>query len=352
MTIPAAEDQLRFIANIQRILDEGSFVATYKFALLMALADYAVEKGDDSGDPVKLTTNDIAESFVDYYWRQAVPFAHVKDEAHVRVLRQATGRQPVVLSRIIMMHDKFCGSLSSARKDARAWRTLKNKVATTIAKMPLWKLQVVGHTVNPFLYEQRGSGNIIDLKPGVICNFRTFYDLIRSLVEIAWIRHVRMLNENLLGGADLAEFLFGSERTTLPGLRSILKEVQSGACFYCQGKLRDGGDIDHFIPWSRYPLDLGHNFVLAHSTCNRSKRDFLAAPFHLEKWQVRNQVHGAWLGQEFDARGILHDQGATDKVAVWAYSQAEAAGANLWSRKDEVSLIDRGWMSVFGAVGI
>lgn len=350
MTIPAAEEQLKFIANIQRILDEGSFVATYKFALLMALADYAVEKGDDSGAPVQLTTHDIAESFVDYYWRQAVPFAHGKDNPQVQVLRQGTGRQPVVLSRVIELHDMFSGSLSAARKNAGVWRTLQYKVASTIAQMPLWKLQVVGHKVIPFLYEQHGSGNIIDLKPGVIFNVRMFYDLIRSLVQIAWIRHVRMLNQNLLGGADLAEFLFGSERTTLPGLRSILKEVQAGECFYCQGKLREGGDIDHFIPWSRYPLDLGHNFMLAHSTCNRSKRDFLAAPCHLEKWQKRNHVHGTTLGQEFDAQGILHNQGATEKIAIWAYSQAEAASANLWLRKDDVFPIDRGWRDVLSAV--
>jgi len=109
------------------------------------------------------------------------------------------------------------------------------------------------------------------------------------------------------------------------------------------------GDIDDFIPWSRYPLDLGHNFVLAHSTCNRSKRDFLAARCHLEKWQKRNHVHGTTLGQEFDAQGILHNRKATEKIAIWAYSQAEAASANLWLRKDDVSPIDPGWRDVLSA---
>jgi hypothetical protein len=218
----------------------------------------------------------------------------------------------------------FNGSLSTARKNAKVWCTLKNRVAATIAEMPLWKLQIVGRTIVPFLYEQHGSGNVINLLPGVVFNFRTFYDLIRSLVQIAWIRHIRMLNQN----------------------------IQSGDCFYCQGKLRDGGDLDHFIPWSRYPLDLGHNFVLSHSACNRSKRDFLAAPCHLEKWQKRNHIHGMTLGQEFDAHGILHNQKATEKIAIWAYSQAEAVSANLWLRKDDVFPIDRGWRSVFGAVGI
>lgn len=343
MSIPAAEEQLKFITSIQRILDEGAFVATYKFALIMSLADYAVENGDDSGDPLQLTTLDIAESFVEYYWRQAVPYVHRNIQVSVSVLKQGTGKQPVVLSRIMQLHEQFNGSLSAAHKDSKTWIALLNKVAATIEQMPLWKLQVVGRSVVPFLYEQHVSGNRIYLNPGVIYNFRRFYDLIRNLVQGAWIRHVRTLNLDLLGESDLAEFLFGAERTVLPGLRSILKSVQSNTCFYCKGQLREGGDIDHFVPWSRYPLDLGHNFVLAHSICNRSKRDFLAAPGHLENWQKRNQLHGHTLGQEFDARCILHNQEATEKIAYWAYSQAEKAGANLWNCKDNVMPIDGSW---------
>jgi 5-methylcytosine-specific restriction endonuclease McrA len=347
MTTPAAEEQLKFITNIQRILEEGSFVATYKFALIMSLADFAVEKGDDSGEPLQLTTRDIAESFAEYYWRQAVPYAHGNLQAPVRVLKQGTGPQPIVLSRIMELHNLFNGSLSAARNNTLVWGSLLNKVAATITQMPLWKLQVVGRTIMPFLYEQHGSGNIINLYPGVVYNFRKFYDLIRNLVHGAWIRHIRMLNVDVLGESDLAEFLFGAERTILPGLRAILKSIQSGDCFYCNGRLREGGDIDHFIPWSRYPLDLGHNFVLAHSVCNRSKRDFLAAPCHLENWQKRNQFHGQALAQEFDACGILHNQDATEKITYWAYSQAETAGSNLWVSKDDVMPIDDSWRLPF-----
>jgi len=155
-----------------------------------------------------------------------------------------------------------------------------------------------------------------------------------------------MLNVNLLGESDLAEFLFGSERTVFPGLRTILKDVQSNTCFYCNGKLHEGGDIDHFVPWSRYSLDLGHNFVLAHSACNNSKRDFLAAPCHLDQWYKRNQLNGKALGQEFDAHSILHNQVATEKIAFWAYSQAEKSGSNLWLRKDDVLPIDQSWRNV------
>jgi hypothetical protein len=39
--------------NIQRLLDEGSFVATYKFALLLALAELSIERGSKPVTPLR-----------------------------------------------------------------------------------------------------------------------------------------------------------------------------------------------------------------------------------------------------------------------------------------------------------
>jgi 5-methylcytosine-specific restriction endonuclease McrA len=44
-------------------------------------------------------------------------------------------------------------------------------------------------------------------------------------------------------------------------------------------------EVDHFIPFSLYPRDLMHNFVLACPSCNRSKSDSLAARVHLDRWE-------------------------------------------------------------------
>ena len=46
---PTAEGQLAFLRSLQRLLDEGSFTSSYKFALLHAIADLCVIKGHDSG---------------------------------------------------------------------------------------------------------------------------------------------------------------------------------------------------------------------------------------------------------------------------------------------------------------
>lgn len=346
MSIPSAEEQLRFLSDLQRILDEGVFVATYKYALLLALADFAVKFGDDSGDAFRLTTDDIAESFVQYYWRQVVPYSHAGTGSKLQLLKHSTGNQPVIFSRIVELHAAFNGSLSTAKRDPKLWGELLKSVAATIAAMPLWKLQIVGRSVLPVLYVQHDSGKVIDLLPGVVYNLRRFYDLIRNLVQGAWTTHVRRINTDALGH-DLSDFLFGAERSVQPGLRALLREIQSDRCFYCAGRLREAGEIDHFVPWARYPNDLGHNFVLAHGICNNSKRDFLAARHHLEHWQQRNHDLGAVLADQFDMRGILHSISATEKITFWAYHQAEGAKSNVWHRKNLVQPIEPSWRELF-----
>src|ERR1700730_9642895 len=95
---PTPEEQVRFLRNIQRLLAEGLFVASYKFALVHALADLAVLKGDESGLPLALDANDIAAKFVELYWRQSRPF-HISGEASGVILQQSTGKQAVIISK-------------------------------------------------------------------------------------------------------------------------------------------------------------------------------------------------------------------------------------------------------------
>jgi hypothetical protein len=66
MGSPSAESQVEFLTKLQRLLSEGQFVATYKFALLQAIADLAVEHGDDLGGPLEVGIDAIAGKFVRY----------------------------------------------------------------------------------------------------------------------------------------------------------------------------------------------------------------------------------------------------------------------------------------------
>ena len=59
---PTAEFQLDFLANVERLLSQGRFTSTYKFALLIALTNIAVEQGDDSGEARDVDLEDVALS--------------------------------------------------------------------------------------------------------------------------------------------------------------------------------------------------------------------------------------------------------------------------------------------------
>jgi hypothetical protein len=64
---PTPEEQVLFLRNIQRLLVEGQFTASYKFSLLHAISDLCVLKGDDSGAPLDLEVKDIGEKVIELY---------------------------------------------------------------------------------------------------------------------------------------------------------------------------------------------------------------------------------------------------------------------------------------------
>lgn len=340
MSAPGDREQLDFLTKLQRLLAEGNFVASYKYALLLSLADIAVEKGDDSGAPMQLSLDDIAEKFIKLYWRQAVP------HPAGAVLRQNTGGTASIVTAVGEAR-KGNASLATVACDARAWSSLKAKVRQTVKTMPLLKLQTLGATTIEFLYANTVVDGGITLKPGVAFCLRRFHGLIEDLVRGAWLRYVRRTNQNLIGeAADLSEFMFGSEREDLGAYVPILRDLQMDACFYC-GKRLSKPEIDHFIPWSLYPVDLGHNFVLADEGCNGKKSDVLAGTRHLARWWRQVDDHGAALASEFDNAGKVHDAAASQRVTTWAYANAEQAGALLWveAKKFEKSA---GWRAAVG----
>ena len=50
-------------------------------------------------------------------------------------------------------------------------------------------------------------------------------------------------------------------------------------------------DVDHFLPWSRSPLNAVENLVVADRRANRDKSDHLAAVEHVMCWRARNRYH-------------------------------------------------------------
>ena len=125
-----------------------------------------------------------------------------------------------------------------------------------------------------------GFDNRVLLKPGV-GEYLQMSGLLRPLIQRRWAAMVAELNR--LEDSQLEVFLFGADRTQTTKIRAGLWEIQGRRCFYCQEQLREPtrGEVDHFVPWSRYPDDSLDNLVVADKKCNGYKSSSLAAVRHL-----------------------------------------------------------------------
>jgi hypothetical protein len=142
-------------------------------------------------------------------------------------------------------------------------------------------------------------------------------------------------NHAVIGGqGNLSEFLFGSDRNSIIKARPLLLDIQKGQCFYCNKPFKGEGDykavVDHFIPWTRYPNDLGHNFVLAHSKCNNAKRDHLAAEQHKDRWFEQNIINNGILITTELANYFVCESGRSEAITTWAYQLATQNRSPLW----------------------
>lgn len=337
---------LEFLRNLQKLLDEGAFVATYKYALLQSLADLAIERQPAEDGSITLPVADIAEKFIQYYWAQSAPYRGPEG-----ILRQNPGKQAAVVNYVAETRARYGGSMAAFQTKSKEWKALRRRVAQVIRTMPLWKLQIAAGRANEFLYRRSEyKSGAIRLLPDAVRSFRDLYVIITHFVRGAWIGQIQSIgyNSNILGDeAGLPEFLFGSERRSLERYRSVLQEYQDSRCFYC-GRVARKGDLDHFVPWSKYPVDLGHNFVFAHSTCNNQKRDFLADLDHLAKWKESNLDEDGTLTAALGDAGLVQDKLRSRHVAIWAYEQGEAAKSHVWSGGDQLTALTSAWRPILG----
>jgi len=238
------------------------------------------------------------------------------------------------------------GATPMAAARSSGYRDLVRTVATTVSAQPINYLQNLGGQTVQFLYErERGA---VRLLPGVSYCLRRFQPLINHLSRTRWVEHIKgnRLNTPLLGERDdLESFLFATPRQALAAIAVNLRKLVGDYCFYCSKPLQDA-DVDHFIPFSQYPRDLIHNFVLAHPSCNRSKGDALAAKPHLERWRDHVNRYTDQLTEIGAAAGRAANLQSSVAVARWSYGNAVAGGAQAWLRARTYTKVDRGYLEV------
>jgi HNH endonuclease len=120
-------------------------------------------------------------------------------------------------------------------------------------------------------------------------------------------------------------------------------------CFYCDARLGDPArsQVDHFVPWSRYPDDSLDNLVVPDVACNGFKSSSLAAADHVARW-ARRFVAGSPEHQQFgDLARLTAWEREPDKsasVARGIYLRLPA-DARLWLRRREFVDPDGAWLA-------
>ena len=348
--------EVAFLDKLQNLLAEGDFTATYKFAVLLGLVELSVETATGTDT---FTTRHLAEKVVELYWPQALSYEGVE-------LRQNPHRQARILSAVAGFRAEAARAglaaaplMAVARRFDERWRKLLDEVEWSLIEMPLPRLQRLPSGSDEFLYQlawtledvlerrasihrevrahQRGQGdafdNRIQMRPGAVSALARFHGIVRDLVEVRWVRKVHDLNGLALGERDLHAHLFGLERAQLVALRGPLRELHGGRCFYCDGRLVEG-DIDHFLPWARYPENRLENLVPTHARCNQSKSAHLAAVEHLDHWLKRFVTRRNDLAEVSRAARWPTGGLATLSISRLLYAQ-QPEESRLWFARDD-----------------
>ena len=358
--IPAAEpvlDEATFAEKVLNLLDQGSFTATYKYAVLLGLLDLCLEHaGQDGRAPARLRARDLAEKVVTIYWPQTVPFEG-RD-----VLRQNSSGQAEIVSEIRRFRERHAPDASAplsraARAAPERFEALLRKVEFKLIEMPLPRLQIVGRTEDPFIYriawnrervvtpgDLAALDRTIHLRPGAGDHLVRLSGLLRPLIQRQWMRMISGIRANaaLVSDPGLEDFLFGADRIVLDPVRPGLRELQDDRCFFCESRLGAGGaDVDHFIPWARYPSNGIENLVVAHPECNGQKRDFLAASPHVSKWTERRRTRGTDL-RTIAERAAWESAGEIPFNVARGIYLSLRGDALLWLRGKEFVPAERG----------
>jgi len=355
--VTAGRGAIAFAERLLNLLELGSFAATYKYALLTAIIDLCLEQPARL-PPSVLTTRQLAEKVVELYWPHAIPY----DGA--TILRQGgarKGNQAEILSAIAGFRSRGAGGATDLLHRARLSRPsdferLVQEVEWKLIEMPIPRLQVMGGEEDRFLYDyrwttsvarstvggyQRGYTGAFDsrllLRPRAAEHLIELSGVLRPVIRREWALMVAEMND--LPESKLEDFLFGAARVSLDAVRDPLRELQFGRCFYCEGRVDDRCDVDHFIPWARYADNSLDNLVATHPRCNGQKRDFFAALPHLERWAGRSARLAAQLDDLAQSASWPREPKRTMAVARAMYTRLPE-GARLWIAGDRFEHVD------------
>jgi hypothetical protein len=154
---------LAFAERLLALIDQGRVTATYKHALLLALIDVCMEQTTVEGRaPRVVFTSDVARRVLELYWPQTAQYVASGGSL---LLRQNAKGQAGIVSAIEHFRQHYATDPSSPLGEARraqpaAFGRLLAAIEWKLIEMPIPRLQYVGVSYDPFIYEIAWDTNV------------------------------------------------------------------------------------------------------------------------------------------------------------------------------------------------
>ena len=305
----SADRQLELLERLQALLRESKYTTTYKFALLHALCDLALEL--PAGEHT-LPLDKIAQRVIDLYWQQVVPF-QVPRGASLVSLKQYTGGQAAAVALVSQWRKRH---RPGAGPVAQRVRDYAPAMLAVLRKDVLRRLQPSG---KPILYHEPIGAQHLELLPGVPETLRRFHGLLTDMIQVRWTAWIERRNPAVAGSDALREHLFGVDRLSLRAVVAPMLKLQDGRCFYSGARITARtAEVDHVLPWSLTHNNSVGNLVLATKAANLAKRDRLPKEVDIKRWLQRNDTFANELQAISVATGLPWDPIALTNLSVWA----------------------------------
>jgi 5-methylcytosine-specific restriction endonuclease McrA len=292
-----AHRHLLLLERLQHLLRDSRYTTTYKFAVLHALCDLALEM------PVReqrVPLTQLAERVMELYWQQVIPFQAPSARKPVS-LRQSTGGPAAAVQLVAR-----CRSAGSGRRGGRSpvHRRL-DYAPTMLALLKKDVLRRLQPGATPFLYRMPIGRHELELCPGVADALRRFHGLLTDTIQARWTAWIEQRNPQVRGSDALREHLFGIDRIRLRAVVRPLLVLQDGRCFYSGVRITDRtAEVDHVLPWSLTRNNSVGNLVLASKHANLSKGDRLPTAEEAKRWIERNRDHSDALARIAEAANL------------------------------------------------
>ena len=273
------------------IISKGKKDNTYKFALAKYLLD--ISKNSITQQDIIISYEDIAESFLQYYWVQECKYKIKQDFKQnsqpmvITIIQKYCGKDYISQS-----YDKYFKNKQDIKKDIILDIEINclRDVIPRFQPKECNKFYSHNHTVgkNGKKFKMPGKNKrTITLNVNTIKFFKNNYELLHKSLILEWAKFLEKTNfiPRLI---SKIENLGENKRSSLNKFKKILLQIDN-KCFYCDKDLTNEEiHIDHFIPWSYIFDDAIWNLVLSCSSCNLKKSDYLATEKCLSKISNRN----------------------------------------------------------------